>query len=109
MNDKIYSMLGLAQKAGKLLSGEYTCEMAIKAKKCRLVIIASDASDKSKKKFIDMCNFREINIFEYGTKDELGKYIGKTSRAIIAIKDLGFANSIEKIFNNKINGGEPIA
>lgn len=109
MNNKVFSMLGLAQKAGKLVSGDYTCELLIKSNKCDLVIIANDASDKSKKKFIDMCNFRNVKIFEYGSKDLLGECIGKENRAIIGIKDKNFASSIEKIIEEKINGGEPIA
>ena len=45
-------MLGLAAKAGKIVSGEFATEQAIKADKACLVVIAKDASDNTTKKFI---------------------------------------------------------
>ena len=39
-------MLGLAQRAGKVASGEFSTEKAVKSKKAFLVVVASDASDK---------------------------------------------------------------
>lgn len=109
--DKIYSMFGLAQRAGKLVSGDETCEMTIKSNKCCLVIISQDASDRTKKKFKDMCSYREIKLLEYGEKERIGSHIGKESRSVIAIKDGNFARKIEELINEKIkqSGGEPIA
>ena len=40
MTDKVLSLLGLAQKAGKVQSGEYSCEMSVKKGKAALVILA---------------------------------------------------------------------
>lgn len=50
-------MLGLAQRAGKVASGEFSTEKAVKSKKAFLVVVASDASDNTKKMFSDMCTF----------------------------------------------------
>ena len=50
--DPVLSMLGLAAKAGKIVSGEFATEQAIKADKACLVVIAKDASDNTTKKFI---------------------------------------------------------
>lgn len=110
MTNKIYSMIGLAQKAGKVSSGDDTCETIIKSNKSFLVIVASDASDRTKKKFNDMCIYRNIKIYEFGLKDVLGKSIGKLTRSILVIKDINFANTIEKLLNEKINesGGDCI-
>ena len=38
----------MATKAGKLLSGEFSVEKAIKQRKVKLVIVAGDASDNTK-------------------------------------------------------------
>ena len=46
--DKVYSLLGLAKKAGQLLSGDDTCERTIKSGKAVLVIVAGDASENTK-------------------------------------------------------------
>ena len=51
MNDKVISLLGLAERAGKIASGEFAAEKAVKTGKARLIIVAEDASDNTKKKF----------------------------------------------------------
>ena len=48
MQDKAYSFLGLAAKAGKLISGDETCERALKAGKVHLVIVSEDASGNTR-------------------------------------------------------------
>ena len=55
-------MLGLAQRAGKVASGEFSTEKAVKSKKAFLVVVASDASDNTKKMFSDMCTFYKVPI-----------------------------------------------
>ena len=47
--DKVLSMLGLAAKAGKVVSGEFSTEKAIKARKAYIVMVAEDASDNTKR------------------------------------------------------------
>ncbi len=78
MDERIYSFLGLATKAGKLISGDETCERAMNAGKAYLVIVSDDASDNTKKKFRDMCSYRELKIRTFGEKELLGKFTGKT-------------------------------
>lgn len=97
MNEKVYSMIGLAQKAGKLVSGDEICEVTIKSKKCFLVIIAKDASDRTKKKYNDICQYRNIKVLEFGEKEKLGSQIGKGIRSVVALKDVNFANKIEEL------------
>ena len=55
--DKTLSMLGLAQKAGKVASGEFSTEKAIKSGKASIVIVADDSSDNTKKMFKKMCDY----------------------------------------------------
>ncbi len=47
--NKTLSLIGLAMKAGKVVSGEQTVEMAIKSGEVFLCIVAVDASDNTKK------------------------------------------------------------
>ena len=53
--EKIYSLLGLCQKAGKLVSGEFAVEKAVKGGNAKIVIISADASENTAKKFRDKC------------------------------------------------------
>lgn len=96
MIDKIYSIMGLAEKAGKVVSGEFSTEKAIKSRKACLVVLASDASENTRKHFSDMCAYRNIPLCTYGSKEELGHAIGKQMRVNLAITDRGLADSIRK-------------
>lgn len=94
--NKVFSMLGLATRAGRIASGEFMTEISVKKGKAVLVIVAGDASDNTKKMFTNMCSFYEVPIYFYGTKETLGHAIGKDIRASLAVLDEGFANSIIK-------------
>lgn len=92
--DRILSMLGLAEKAGKVASGEFSAEKAVKTGKAYVVIVASDASDNTKKMFYNMCAYYHVPCYVYGTKETLGHHIGKQYRASVAITEEGFAKSL---------------
>ncbi len=93
---KILSLLSLAQKAGKLKSGEFQTTEAVKGKKAFLVLVATDASDNTKKEFRNMCNYYETPYYEFSTKENLGRAIGKEERSSIAVLDEGFSKSLIK-------------
>ncbi len=97
MADKVYSMIGLAAKAGSIVSGEFSTEKAVKNGKARLVILASDASENTRKHFSDMCTYRSIPFYVYGKKEELGHAIGKEMRVNLAVTDKGLSDSIQKL------------
>ena len=99
--DKILSLIGLAVKAGRCISGEVMTESETKSGKAKLVIVARDASDNTKKKFRDMCKFYRVPICFYGDKDTLGHAMGKEFRASLAILDEGFADGILKALKNR--------
>ena len=94
--DKVLSMIGLAARAGKVVSGECSTEKAVKSSKAHLVIVAEDASENTRKMFRNMCAYYDVPYQEYGTKDELGHWTGKEMRASICILDEGFARSVLK-------------
>ncbi|MDD6492509.1 MAG: ribosomal L7Ae/L30e/S12e/Gadd45 family protein [Firmicutes bacterium] len=96
MNDRILSLLGLAARGRNLVSGEFSTEKAVKEGRASLVIVGNDASDNTKKMFTNMCDFYQIPIFFYTTKEALGKAIGKEMRASVAVTDQGMAASIIK-------------
>lgn len=95
-NSRARSYLGLAKKAGKVRSGEFQTEEAVKKKLACLVILAADASDNTKKKFQSMCEFRRIPVFVYSDKTALGAAVGCAERSSLAVLDPGFAEVIIK-------------
>jgi ribosomal protein L7Ae-like RNA K-turn-binding protein len=96
-------MIGLAMKAGKVVSGEFATDKGVKAGKACLVIVSEDASDNTKKMFSNMCEFYKVPIFYFGTKEELGHSIGKAMRSSLAITDENFANSLIKHLKQSVN------
>ena len=97
--DKVLSMVGLATRAGKAASGEFSTEKAVKRGKAVLVLVAGDASENTKKMFTNMCAFYKVPLRIYGTKETLGRAMGKEYRASIALLDRGFAGSVLKLIN----------
>jgi len=92
--DKSLSQLGMAMRAGKLISGDEIVLKAIRQRKCKLVIIAADASSNTKKKFADKCRTYGIQLAEAFDREQLGKAIGKPDRVVLAITDTQFAAMI---------------
>lgn len=98
--DRVLSLIGLGAKAGKVVSGEFSVEKAIKANKVFLVIVAEDASMNTKKLFKNKCEYYHVPVYFYSTKEELGHCIGKEYRSSVAFTDKGFGNAIEKQLEN---------
>lgn len=94
--DRVLSMIGLAARAGRVVSGEYSTQKAVKAGKAHLVIVAEDASANTRKMYRDMCSWYRTDLVEFGTKEELGRHTGKTYRASICILDEGFAKTVKE-------------
>lgn len=99
--DRITSYISLAMKAGRVASGEYGVEKSVKEGRAELVILSTDASGNTKKKFSDMCRYYGVPVFEYKSKDELGQMIGKAQRACLAVEDAGFAKAIQALREEK--------
>ena len=98
MANKLSGMIGLCEKAGKLSSGEFSCEKSIKKGLAKLVILSSDASANTRKHFEDMCSYRKIAIITLdNSREELGHMAGKQERAVLSVDDGGFAQGILKI------------
>jgi len=93
-NQKFLGLLGLAMRAGQVVSGEEGVLAAVKSQKAALVIIAADASDGTKKKFTDKSNYRDIPFRIVFEKDVLGHAIGKKTRAVVGILDPNFAKKM---------------
>lgn len=104
--NKIFSLLGLAQKAGKVKSGEFATDKSVKEGTAVMVLVGMDASDNTKKMFSNMCEFYEVPIYFFGTKEQLGHAIGKELRSSLAITDEGFAKSLIKHLEQSANSTE---
>lgn len=94
--NRALSMLGIATKAGKTVTGEFMTEKALKEGTAFLVVVAADASENTKKKFSNMCKHYQITMKVFSDKISLGNACGKEFRASLAITDAGLAKSVVK-------------
>ena len=103
-NKKILGLKGLCTKAGDICFGTDACIDLILRKKVKLIIVAQDAAERTKRNLEFVCKENDIKIIFFGTIEEISRAIGKDNKAVIGIKNKNFALEIEKI----INGGEII-
>ncbi|MEI7026332.1 L7Ae/L30e/S12e/Gadd45 family ribosomal protein [Paenibacillus sp. y28] len=96
MNPKTKSYLGLAMRAGKLVTGDEGVLKAVRSGEARLVLIAEDAAGNARKKFTDKCSHYGVQLLEAGSRFDLGACIGKPERVVVAVCDAGFAKLIRE-------------
>lgn len=99
MQDRVYSLLGIATKAGRTKSGSYQTLEAIQKGWARLVILSTDAQKNTVHEIQPKCEAKGIPIRYYGNKDDLGHAMGKELRSCTAVTDEGFARSIMRIID----------
>ena len=104
INNKILGLIGFAARARKIAFGADSVENDIKSGKVKLIVVAEDASIRTREKYEKLGKEYNIPIIIKGNIEELSKAIGKSNKAIIGIKEENLASEIIKI----INGGEVI-
>lgn len=65
--NKSLSQLGMAMRAGKLITGDEIVLKAVRNKQVHLVILAGDASDNTKKSFVTNATPTEYNSPKHST------------------------------------------
>ena len=99
--DKALNYLSLARKAGRIELGEEPVGAVARAKKARLILVASDAGDHSwrrAKSFV--AGTEQLCMKVPFTKDQLGEAIGRTSLAMAAFTDPALALAFVKALDN---------
>ena len=89
--NKVLSYLGLATRAGRVVSGEFCVEKSVRQRRARLVLVSEDASENSRKNFRNLCTYYKVPLYFFGSREELGAARGKEARVSAAIEDEGLA------------------
>ena len=90
--DKLLNLIGLAQKAGRLAAGA-----AARARDARLILVAADAAENSVRRVRHFADAGQCLWCRIGAdKDALGRAVGRSSCAMLAVMDIGFAEAIAK-------------
>ena len=85
---KKLNLLGLALRAGFLVSGDEMVEKAIKNNSVKLFICASDASSATMERYQSLCETFNARLITEFTREQISDAIGK-SRTICAIGNSG--------------------
>ena len=97
---KIEGLLGMAQRAGKIVSGEFAVQKAIASGKAAALIVAADVSERARETVLREAEQKGIPVYNLFTKEMLGRCLGKEYRAVAALMDKGFAKTLaEKVRN----------
>ncbi len=96
-NNKLLSLLGFAQKAGKLATGDETCELYLKRKKVKLILLATDAAENTLEKWKWAGKGNNVPVYAIADRETLSHAIGKANRTVVAVLDSGFARQMEKL------------
>lgn len=115
--ERLRGMLGLATRAGKLIIGSNLTVAAVreteylkrKGKTPHLVLLATDASDNTKKKIQNCCTYHQVAHFVIPlSASDLGHAIGNgTDVSAIGITDVGFSEAVKKILLQYSNADKP--
>ncbi len=103
MENRIYSMLSIASKAGRIVSGEDPVRNSIRQGKVKMLIISEDASANTYKRFSNAAAYYKVDFIHWGLKQQLGSSIGKSERSILGITDEGFCNNIKELVGHALN------
>jgi len=108
MEEKICSLLALANKAGKAVSGTDKVMDKLRRGEAAILILAADISGESKAKFLAVAAKAGVETFMFSLKDRLGGPLGKEIRTAIAVQQGSFANTLQtdlKRYWNFFEGG----
>ena len=99
IKNKILGLIGLAARARKISYGTDSVKLQISKNNVKLIIISEEASERTKKNFIDLSEKYKVQKILFGKIEELSKAIGKSNKAVIGIQENGLASEIVKIYN----------
>ena len=90
-------MIGLAKKAGRVEIGEEPVGSAARSKHARVILVASDAAAGSVRRAYAFAQTGACLCLTIPVdKDALGRALGRSSCAMVAVTDVGFADAIVK-------------
>lgn len=97
----LHSLLGLCQRAGKAASGDVAVAEALKRRSAELLIVAEDASERTRERWFGLAARTGLPCYSVGTRDELGAALGKEHRSAVAIQSKEFAAGMVSILERE--------
>lgn len=99
-------ILGLARKAGKVVIGTDLTVNEVRKNRVKVVLLASDASNNTKKLIYDKCQFYKVFVIDTYSSAEISNSIGKENIKVIGISDEGFSKLLLSQKKEVMNYGQ---
>jgi len=93
---KVYNLIGIAQKAGKVSSGAMAARTSLTRNRAHLLVLSQDISENTRETLLKTCSKHHIPWLVLGNKYDMGASVGKAYRVALTINDSGMADAITK-------------
>ncbi|WP_099974860.1 MULTISPECIES: L7Ae/L30e/S12e/Gadd45 family ribosomal protein [Lactobacillaceae] len=96
MKNEFLNLLGIANRARKIIGGTEITIDGVRNHSVKLIIMGSDCSDRTKKEVNNKATFYKVPVVDQFSSEEIIKSIGR-KRKVIGITDAGFAKRLVEI------------
>jgi len=90
----LLGLLGLGRRAGNLIVGVDAVRSAIKAGKCHLVVMASDAGPRAEEKVTRLARGKNLPVIVGPVADEIGRALGRPPVQAVGVSDRALASGV---------------
>lgn len=98
-NKPWFSLLGLANRAGKVVSGESQVIGSVRKGHAAIILLAADASERTLQTWLNKSAFYDIPLKTVPDRFILGEAIGKEHRVVVAVNDKGFSRKLTALLD----------
>jgi len=92
----LYGYLGLARKGGNLVWGRDAVRDAVRSGRAALIVLSADAGTALVRSMTGSGRAAEVPLLVYGTKEEMGRALGRHETAVVAVTDPGLAEAVRR-------------
>jgi ribosomal protein L7Ae-like RNA K-turn-binding protein len=104
LRERVLGSLGLANRAGKIVSGGSLVSDAIRGNnKPGLVLVAADVSGAIGERINILADVHHIPRLRVMTKDDFGAILGKAPRSAVAVRPGGFVKQLANLIKRYRN------
>ncbi|HEX3025704.1 MAG TPA: ribosomal L7Ae/L30e/S12e/Gadd45 family protein [Clostridia bacterium] len=102
MEDKLFGMLGIARRAGKITFGFDAVVRSVTEGTAFLVLMSQDVAERTERQTIRACDENSVKAMK--TKKsmlDIGYAIGRGSTAVLSVTDSSIAAKLEELCRDK--------
>lgn len=99
---RVLEMLGLAARAGALVTGTDAVRRAVREDRIRRVVLAADAAEGQRQKVVPLLEARAVPFHVLFTRVELGAAAGRAPTSAIGITDMNLARRVGELLSTLV-------